>query len=191
MKNDRLRHKGRGVGMEWLEIIKNIRITITSITGLSILTILGLLGGAWHYFKKREYHARTDVSVKPIITKSDDVYCIEVTSNIKNIGKSRIMLRQKGTVLDIFSNTAPDSISNAKPAKWEWVGSFDVFEGNQSIESGVSAEWKQVIHIPSSNYTKFRIDLCLVDTKGEQWTATEVLDCGINSTSWRERLQRG
>lgn len=105
----------------------------TAVTAVAVVT-----GGLWAYFKfakGRTFRPRLEIEMSGQWLKVNRTYWLQVRIRVKNIGASKVTLRQEGTglrvrVLAAAQRPAPDY------ARWKPAGWLTVLEDHAWIEPG-------------------------------------------------------
>ena len=117
-----------------LDTVNTVISTVgTAITGLAVI-----IGGIWAYFKfvkGRTFRPRLEVDMSGQWRKVDGQQLLQARIMVKNIGASKVTLRQEGTGLRI---SLPAAHQPAPPAPVEWEGQrvFEILKEHAWIEPG-------------------------------------------------------
>ncbi|HWY21448.1 MAG TPA: hypothetical protein VNX26_09520 [Candidatus Acidoferrum sp.] len=151
----------------WIETAKNT---------CEILAIFG--GATWtylNYFRGRIYNPRLECSVEASIAKHSGHSFLRVSVRIRNIGLSKVPIKQRGTALLIYSMPLQGRTA-LFPRQVQWdepVAAFDVFSGRKWVESSESIAEVLMVALPHGDSFTYKIALKVVS--GEIWWTAESL----------------
>ena len=83
------------------------------------------------------------------------------TARVKNVGFSKVPIKQKGTGLRIFSPITGRPTSDILSVEWKHEGTFPVFEAHQWIESSETIEDQLLVTLPEGHSGIYRLELRL------------------------------
>ena len=134
-----------------------------------------VLGGIWTYFnfiKGRIYRPRLEPAVSGKIFEDAGVTFVIVRARLKNIGLSKIDIKQVGLAIMIYAyqTAKTGTITTADKTK---LASFPVFEDHEWIEPGEVIEDEQLFQVPEYKGTGIRVELRFV-YNGIEWNTGSV-----------------
>jgi hypothetical protein len=148
----------------------------------SFVTIVAIIvGAAWayfHFFKGRTYKQRLEPEVSGEVVTRNGVGHLLATLSLKNLGLSRVAIRQRGSGLLLSSYNQPVRTAHVRIAPWAAQALFPVFEDHTWIEPGEAINDQQLIVLSGNEHiTAFQLRLRIV-ASGVEWNArdTVVLD---------------
>ena len=137
------------------------------------LAIIG--GGFWayyNYFRGRVYKLRLEVTPLGKILKINEEFYIIADLKIKNVGLSKIKIKQEGTAIKVFLYKKEE---NGEERYWNEISVLPIFECHEWIEPGESVEEKQLIPLDVSKCVAVRLDVRIVSTSEIEWNATDII----------------
>jgi hypothetical protein len=140
---------------------------------LRLVQIAGIIvGGTAAYlkwFRGRLYHTRLEASVAGSIVDASPSQLL-VTARLKNVGFSKVLIKQDGSGLRIFSAVPEEPIPEMVRVEWKREGTFAVFKEHQWIESGETIEDQLLVTLPEGHPETYRLELW-VSSGGIVWKA--------------------
>ena len=137
-----------------------------------------IAGGIWAYFKFRK--ARTfQESLIPVVSAKfvfiDGTAYLVATTEVKNVGLSKIEFDQAGCGLVVFEYTS-ETASEIHNVINKRLTSFDVLEGKvRPMEPNEVMLQQTLIAIPGSVHLAYRLKLEIRSLSGYTWVATTVV----------------
>lgn len=149
---------------------------------MSLETTQGLAfiaGGIWAYFKFRKGRTFQE-SLAPAVSGKfafiDGTTYLIVTTQVQNVGLSKIEFSQVGCALIVFEYT-PGTGSKMHSVTNRRLTSFEVFdENNPRIEPNEIIAQQMLIAIPGSIQIAYRLKLQIRSLAGYRWFATTIVD---------------
>jgi hypothetical protein len=152
---------------DWGRILTNIE------TVLKILAIV--VAGAWayfNYFKGRTYRPRLELDAEASTSSPNHVI---VNVSLKNVGLSKVEIKQNGSALRIFKHDCSTDLNCAHLAEWQHIATFPLWEHHHWIEPGELIRERRLIVVPGINQNPLLIEITLKSNK-IAWTAETVCD---------------
>ena len=112
--------------------------TWTDVIGKIITGVAVIVGGVWAYFKfvkGRIFRPRVEIEMSSQWLDMDGKKWLQARIRVKNIGASKIQLRQKGSGLRILA-LAADQPTAPAAAAWDRRKTCAILEKHSWIESG-------------------------------------------------------
>ncbi len=145
----------------------------------NIITILGIaIGGLWayyHFIKGRVFKPRVEGKISGSISQDQEIRYLLATLQIKNVGLSRVILKQQGSALRVFSLKKDTYSPEVSTVEWEKVWIFSVFERHEWIEPGEPIEDQVIIPIPLQRMKPFKLDLRIVAENRVEWNFLKII----------------
>lgn len=141
-----------------------------------IRTLAVIVAAGWAYFrfvKGRVFRSRLEPNVIGVAVVRNAFTYLHVTVMIKNVGLSKVEIKQDGTSLRIFS-AVNDRSAIATSANWDHDGTFSVFSDHSWIEPGETIEDQKLISTPGEDTIAFQAQLRVTDHR-TVWYATGVV----------------
>ena len=132
--------------------------------------------GGWAYMKfvkGRIFHSRLELDVTGEARIRVDQAAVAISIKVKNVGLSRVDLRQTGSGLRILAakkNTPMSMIS----AEWRHLGTFPVLENHAWIEPGETVGEERLVILPQEALDDLLLELHVASGKME-WAATRLV----------------
>jgi hypothetical protein len=102
--------------------------------------------------------------------------CLLVTTQVKNVGLSKIEFSQTGSALIVFQY-APIVLPEIHTVGDKRLTSLQLYEGNgRSIEPNELIQEQTLIALPGSVQLAYRLELVLLSLSGVTWRATGIVD---------------
>ena len=143
-----------------------------------VATTLGIVAaGVWayfHYFRGRTYRPRLEPHVSANIMVANGKACVSVTYGVRNVGLSKVDVRQAGSALTLETPGVNRADTGFQEIKWVNVATLDIFTNHGWIEPGELVEEQRLIALPHNDYFAFRLELRLVSQADTEWTAMAV-----------------
>ncbi|MBS0641537.1 MAG: hypothetical protein JSS43_16850 [Proteobacteria bacterium] len=145
-----------------------------------LLTLIQLIAvitaGLWAYMKfvkGRIFYPRLEVSISGTAVLRGDFTTLMAVLKVKNVGLSRIDIRQEGTALRVLA------ASEAKPAvilapDWKHLGTFSVFERHGWVEPGETIEEHKLLVVAGGEGKDYLLEVHLGSGK-IVWTAVSIV----------------
>jgi hypothetical protein len=144
-----------------------------------LFTILAITaGGLWAYFnffRGRTYRPRLEAEVGGQVIEGDSAYCLLANLQLKNIGLSRVIIKQEGSGLRLFVYEADAYFPAVHSVEWTHLATFSVFEQHQWIESGETINEQRLIALPEKEVLAFKLGLRVVSQNDIVWHAEQVI----------------
>ncbi len=160
----------------WLSQINLTRMKdIVGILKDAITAAAIILGGIWTYFnfiKGRIYRPRLEPGISGKIFQEKGTTFVIARAELKNIGLSKIDIKQLGLAMIIHSYQVADTTSITTADKTR-LATFPVFEDHEWIEPGELIKDEQLFQVPEYQGTGIRVELRFV-YNGIEWNAGSV-----------------
>jgi hypothetical protein len=145
-----------------------------------LLTLVQLIAviaaGLWAYMKfvkGRMFYPRLGVSVSGTAVLRDDRTTLMAMLKIKNVGLSRVDIRQEGTAIRVLSANEVTPTGIITP-DWSHLGTFSVFEHHGWVEPGETIDENRLLIVPGANDREYLLELHIGAGK-LVWTATSII----------------
>lgn len=149
----------------------------------SACTILAIFGGAaWAYFnffKGRTYRPRLEPTLSGKFISKDGANYLVTTAQLKNVGLSRVKIKQEGSALQIFSYQITAHVSKVHELKQEYLAIFSAFEAHGWIEPNEVIEDQRFLVMPGDNSAAIRLELRVV-SDGIEWNSATIVEPILN-----------
>jgi hypothetical protein len=137
-------------------------------------------GGAWAYFKfikGRTFQETLAPSVSGEFKVIDSVQYILVTTQIKNIGLSKVEFDRKECLLNVVEYTASDAAKIDKVAELEAGPGLAVLDPtDRYVEPNETIEDQHLILVPGTLGIAYRLKVQIKSTAGHKWRSSCVVD---------------
>jgi hypothetical protein len=137
-----------------------------------------VVGGIWtyfNYFRGRTYRPRLECSLKINLVKDHSKSFLDVTANLKNVGLSRVKIKQEGTGVLIYA--LQPQLNPSVPVLSHWNSDyrvFEVFKDHGWVEPGEPISQPLLVQLPHEPALAYRVVLKL--NSGQiWWTAEEIV----------------
>jgi hypothetical protein len=134
------------------------------------------IAGAWAYMKfvkGRVYYPRLELDVSGDAHVRDDHATLAVSIKVKNVGLSRVDIRQSGTGLRI-SAAEERSPKIMIAAEWRHLGTFPILESHAWIEPGEPVGEDRLIILPKGLSRNLLLQMNVASAKSA-WEATRII----------------
>jgi hypothetical protein len=137
------------------------------------------VGAIWTYFnffKGRTYKSRLECEVDGSLEASSGRLLLKVVVTAKNVGLSRVLVSQEGTILQLHPAVIYYT-SPSWPCQIRWTDQpavFDVFTEHPWIESSEPIQDQVLVELPDNGTLAYRLTLKVCDRK-TTWTATNIV----------------
>jgi hypothetical protein len=153
----------------WISTLLKDLLTLVQLTAL-------IAAGLWAYMKfvkGRMFYPRLEVSVSGSAVLREGRTTLMAALKIKNVGLSRVDIRQEGTALRVHSanEVMPTAIVNPN---WSRLGTFSVFERHGWVEPGETIDENRLLIVPGANDRDYLLELNIGAGK-LVWTATSIV----------------
>lgn len=128
-------------------LLDNVK-TAVDILGTLVTAAAVIVGGLWAYFnfvKGRTYRPRLEVEMQGEWRVIDGERWLHSRVRVKNIGASKVTLRQRGTGLQLSRLRTRDPASTR--ARWETLTVSEIFKEHQWIEPGETISDDVLLHL--------------------------------------------
>lgn len=149
-----------------------------------IVTILAVLFGAaasyFKFIKGRIWHLKVEQAASGSAVFRDGMTYLTVTSRLKNVGITKIEIRQRGTAISVSPAVLPKN-GGVRTMAMDWgkATRFPVFESHARIEAGETIEEQRLVVIPGDKHEAFCLELRVVSA-GIVWKAIQIVHCDPN-----------
>lgn len=136
-------------------------------------------GGIWAYFKFVKGRTFKE-SLVPLtsgkFTSIDDVTYLIVTTQVKNVGLSKIEFDRNGSALILFEYNA-SSESEIHTVSDQRLTAFEVFtKDDRYIEPNEIIEGQRLIAMPKALKLAYRLEIEIASTAGYTWRANNIVE---------------
>jgi len=133
--------------------------------------IVGAIAAYIKWFRGRLYHERLELSIAGSLVGPPTLHVqegpiVEASSShllaivrVKNVGLSKVSIKQKGSGLRIFSAITGRPTSDILSVEWKCGGAFPVFEAHPWIESNETIEEPLLVTLPEGHPEIYRLEL--------------------------------
>jgi len=152
----------------FVELLKNVCEIAAIITG-AIWTY-------YNFFKGRTYRLRLECEVDGSIETYSGRAQLKVVVKARNVGLSKVLVDQKGTILQLHSAVPPNTVPSW-PCQVTWSNEpavFDVFKDHPSIEPSEPIEDQVLVELPDDNAPAYKLTLKVLSKK-VSWTARNIV----------------
>lgn len=128
-------------------------------------TLAIVVGGIWAYFnffKGRIYRIRLEPAISGRIVHQRLRTFLIVTTKLRNCGRSKVDITQKGSGFRVLSLPTGTDHHEADRVEWEYVATFPVFENHKWIEAGEVAVEEEMITLPPGDHLALLLELRVV-----------------------------
>jgi hypothetical protein len=141
-----------------------------------------IVGGVWAYYKfikGRFYRPRLEASVSGEPFRIDNRDYVSVSISLRNVGTSKVEIRQEGTALRVFCSPVNSTYEEAGGAfkggevVWNRITSLSIFENHGWIESSELIHDKLLVSLPPAQLA-VRLDVRIVG-QGLEWEAKAIV----------------
>ena len=141
------------------------------------LALIG--GGVWAYFKfakGRTFEDRLIPNVSGKFVSIDEFVFLIVTTEMKNVGLSKIGFNPKATILIVFEYI-PSTTNEIGIVQNDRLSSFKVFgDQDRYIEPNEVVERQCLIALPRVSNVGYQLEFEVVSDSGYTWRATTIVD---------------
>jgi hypothetical protein len=134
--------------------------------------IIGAMAAYIKWFRGRLYQTRLEVSVSGSLVEASSSQLL-VTTRAKNVGLSKVSIKQEGSGLRIFSPSGTEQVLHMLSTNWNHEATFPVFQEHGWIESSETIESQLLVRLPESQSGIYRLELVLASGK-VVWKATSI-----------------
>lgn len=131
--------------------------------------VVGALWVYFNFFKGRIYKPRLESKLEGELIKQETTSLIKISIQVKNVGLSKVNIKQKGTALRLLSYN-PTNLNDP----WLHQRTISVLLNHEWIEPGEPIEEQVLIPLPDSKIIAARAELILVSTK-TMWETVVIL----------------
>ena len=154
-----------------------------------VLTSLGLIAtSVWayfNYFRGRTYKPRLEPKVSVNLVQDGAARSLLVRVSLKNVGLSKVGIRQAGTALSLDTARLPSEYSaDVKALKFSGIAVLTIFNTHGWIEPNELIEEQHLVTIPGPDTTAVRVQLRVVSEqrKSKEWNAQTIVLSGPANT---------
>jgi hypothetical protein len=115
------------------------------------------------WFRGRLYHTRLEVIVTGSFVSPYPSQLL-ATARVKNVGLSKVPIKQKGSGLRILSAISIQPTADVLSIEWKHEGTFPVFEAHEWIESNETIEDQLMLTLPEAHPGTYRLELHIVSS---------------------------
>jgi len=160
----------------------------------NIFTIIAIIaGGVWtyfHYFHGRTFRPRLENNVSGQIMKHHNTSLLVATIKIKNVGLSKIDIKQKGSGMRIIGLEEKESVQTIEKNKGVRLKTIPIFENHAWIEPGETVEDIHTLTLPNQAYIGLMLDVRLVTNK-IAWRFSSVVHMAQAPTNSNHKKEDG
>jgi len=148
----------------------------------NIFTIIAIISaGIWaffHYFKGRTFKPRLELRISGEIQKNDDSKCLITKVCLKNVGLSKLEIKQRGSGMRIISLDEVPHCNKAKKLEGTRLKTATIFKEHEWIEPNEIIDDVQVFSLPY-NSKNIMLDARII-SKGIAWRAKCIASYSIS-----------
>ncbi len=153
---------------DFSDILKNL-VEVAAI-------VVGALWALFRFRKGRDFQESLIPLVSGRFGCIDNLVYLVVTTQIKNVGQSKVEFNQKGTALVVYQYKASDQ-SEIHTMADDRLTSFDILgEDDRYIEPNEIIQTERIISIPNASRFGYRIEAVVASTSEYTWTSTAIAD---------------
>lgn len=145
----------------------------------NIFTIIAIIaGGVWtyfHYFHGRTFRPRLETNVSGKILNHHDTRLLVATIKIKNVGLSKIDIKQKGSGMRIIGLEGKSNVQKIEKNEGVRLKTIPIFENHAWIEPGETVADIHTLTLPTQAHIGLMLDVRLVTNK-IAWRFSSVVD---------------
>jgi hypothetical protein len=138
---------------------KSFHLSLEDLTRLVQITAI-IVGAIAAYIKWFTNQARLEISVVGSLVEASPSQLL-ATIRVKNVGTSKVPIKQEGSGLRIFSAMPTKSIPYMLSVEWKHEGTFPVFQEHERIEIGETIEDQLFVTLPEGRPGAYRLELWL------------------------------
>ena len=131
--------------------------------------VAGALWVYFNFFKGRIYKPRLESKLEGELIKQETTSFIKITIQVKNVGLSKVDIKQKGTALRLLSYN-PIDLNDP----WLHQQTISILLSHEWLEPGEPIEEQVLIPLPDSKIIAARAELILVSDK-TMWETVAIL----------------
>jgi hypothetical protein len=155
---------GGGGPMDWHSTIETITPILDTAEKLTKIAAV-LVGGTWAYvkfFRGRTFRPRIELKVSGKFIKKDALTYLLILAELKNVGLSKIKIKQQGSAIVVSSFRWPEEPAcKVEKVRYEPAKAFEVFKSHAWVEPGEPIEDQCLVLLPD-NPSVLRLDLRIV-----------------------------
>ena len=155
--------------------------------GFTIAAII--VGGIWtffHYFKGRTFKPRLELRISGEIRKNDDSKCLITKVCLKNVGLSKLEIKQRGSGMRIISLDEVPHSNEAKKLEGNRLKTVTIFKEHEWIEPNEIIDDIQVFSLPTNN-KNIMLDARVI-SKGIAWRAKCIASYSIKKEKKKDEI---
>lgn len=134
-----------------------------------VISIIGIIAGAiwayFHYFRGRTYKPRLETSVSGKLLKQNETILLVATIRIKNVGLSKIDIKQKGSGMRIIGLEENENVKTIEKYEGLRLKTISIFNKHSWIEPGETIDDLHTIILPNNEYIGIKLDVRLITNK--------------------------
>ena len=134
-----------------------------------------MVWGGYKFYKGRVYRPRLEAGITGTVDLQGSNIVLTWEASLKNVGSSKVDVRDKGTGLRVYSARVASGVAKAQAVDWDRHATIPVFEKHEWIESDEAIEDADSLYIPRDAVRSLKLDLRVV-SEGIEWNETEVID---------------
>ena len=143
---------------------------------LSVLAVIA--GGVWvffNYVRKRTYEEKSILKLNGNVVYLGSSILLAFELSIKNIGNSRVFIRQDATRLSIYGYAAEmDNAAGVRNVDWNHMETSSILLDAEWIEPGEEIRNEALFEVNANNYSCFKAVL-QVASKEAIWTDSTII----------------
>jgi hypothetical protein len=149
--------------IDWFRTWENWEHATAALEHVTTVAAL-ILGGVFAYykfFKRRLFFPRLDLRLSARCIRRDQATYLIARLALKNVGSTRVDIRQVGTALRIWY---ADDVPITRPAEvaWNHIRSFSIFKRHRGVESGEPIQDELMMIVPGNEHLAFKLEFRLV-----------------------------
>jgi len=138
-----------------------------------------ITGGLWALFRfrsGRDFQESLIPLVRCRFGSIDNLVYLVVTTQIKNVGQSKIEFNQKGTALVLYEYKSSDQ-TEIHTMAYERLTSFDILsEEDRYIEPNETIQTERLIAMPNPSRFGYRVQAIVASASDYTWCSTTIAD---------------
>jgi hypothetical protein len=145
-----------------------------------VAAIALIVGGGWAYLKYirgRTFVRRLDIRATGTVQKTVRMIRLVVEIDASNVGLRVLEISPAESGLRVYTLSArPEAVEEAAEARWEYVGTWGLFEAQRLLEPGESVRDPHLLEIAGGSFAALKLQTT-VSPRGSQrsWQTTEVV----------------
>jgi hypothetical protein len=139
-----------------------------------LFTCIGIVAaGIWayyNYFRGRTYRPRLEPKLSATLMGGRSHSYLAIGVIVKNVGLSKVDIKQSGTVITVFAGTVPDNLTRARELDWSEIRLLTVLSDHAWIEPGEEIEERYLLALPATQCPMYRAEIRIASPIGQTWS---------------------